>query len=64
MGALTAALGCSLMMILALGAFARYVGRPHRRRGESSEAADPRSQLTALRQRQSDASSDKPSGSA
>ena len=58
MGAVTAALGCSLMMILALGAFAWYVGRPHRWRGESSEAADVRSELAALRQRRSGASSD------
>ncbi len=64
MGALTAALGCSLMMILALGAFAWYVGRPHRWRGESSEAGALRSELAALRQRQSDASSDKSSGRA
>lgn len=64
MGALTAALGCSFMMILALGAFAWYVRRPHRWRGESSEAEALRSELAALRQRQSDASSDKFSGRA
>ena len=64
MGALTAALGCSFMMILALGAFAWYVARSHRWRGESSEAAALRSELAALRQRQSDAPSDNSSGRA
>lgn len=64
MGALTAALGCGSVMILALGASNWYVGRPHRSRGEPSEAAALRSELPALRQRQSEASSDKSSGRA
>ena len=63
MGALVAALGCSVMMILALGAFAWYLRRAPTSRGDStSEAGALQAELAALRRRRFDASGDESSG--
>lgn len=63
MGALVAALGCSMMMILALGAFSWYVSRAPNSRGDStSEAGALQAELAALRRGRFDASGDESSG--
>jgi hypothetical protein len=63
MGALVAALGCSVMMVLALGAFAWYASRAHNSRGGStSEAGALQAELAALRRGRRDGSGDDSSG--
>jgi len=67
MGALVAALGCSVMMILALGAFAWYASRAHSSRGGSrggstNEAGALQAELAALRRGRPDGSGDDPPG--
>ncbi len=59
MSALVAALGCSLMMVLALAAFAWYVATAGKSRGDADdEAAALRAEIAELRQQQADESSD------
>lgn len=63
MEALVAAVGCSLMMILAVGAVAWHAA-PDRSRGGSGEAAAFGSQLAALCEDRSDAANNESSGRA
>jgi len=63
MGAVVAALGCSVMMILALGAFAWYARRaPNSRGGSTSEAGALQTKLAALRLGRRNAPADESSG--
>ena len=58
MSVVVAAFGCSLMMVLALAAFAWYALSGRSTRGEASEASVLRAEIAELRRRQADASSD------
>jgi hypothetical protein len=60
MEALVAALGCSLMMVVAVGAFAWYALRGRDSGGEADEAAALRAEIAELRQNRSGAPSDEP----
>ncbi len=57
MSALVAALGCSLMMVLALAAFAWYAASSGKSSGDGNEVAALRAEIAELRQQQADASS-------
>lgn len=54
MSALWAALGCGLMMLVVLGAFALYAVSGRKSSDERSEVAALRSEIAELRQRESD----------
>ncbi len=62
MKALVAALGCGVMMIVALGPLAWYAKRTRKLRGRSSEASALAAELAALRRGESGPSGDEPSG--
>ncbi len=58
MSAIAAALGCSLMMVLALVAFAWYAASSGKSRRDGDEVDALRAEIAELRQQQPDASSD------
>ncbi len=57
MSAIAAALGCSLMMVLALAAFAWYAAGSGKSRRDGNEVDALRAEIAELRQQQADASS-------
>ena len=58
MSALWAALGCGLMMLVVLGAFALNAVSGRKSSDEASEVTALRAEIAELRQHQSDASGD------
>jgi len=58
MSAIAAALGCSLMMVLALAAFAWYAASSGKSDGDGNEVDALRADIAELRRQQADALSD------
>ena len=58
MSAIAAALGCGLMMVLALAAFAWYAASSDKSRRDGDEVDALRAEIAELRQQQADGSSD------